>query len=118
MKQYIPKVTEQDVIRISKREFPDDDNDSIMELLNQYSSKKLQRGYHRVRVAALKNANGNIDELRIQIDRAQADYRHVIAPAEYPLYLKKLHHIDKLSEQEQEAIINQDWKQYQEWFNK
>jgi len=88
-----------------------------MSMLNEYGANDWQRESHRVRLAVLKLANGNIEELRRLIEWAKNDYRDVIAPAEYPMATKKLFTRKTLTEEEMETIYKKDWDQYQQWIN-
>ena len=86
--QPIPRVSNDDVRRIVHRDYPQNLYFTIMEVLEEYRSESWQHEEHRVRLAALKLARGDIDELRRLISTAKKDYRDVIAPAEYPPYSK------------------------------
>lgn len=118
MDQPIPQIGQEDVERIVRRDFPPDSFNSVMAILNEYGQVEWEREANRVRLAALKLADGQIDELRRQIDGAKADYRDVIAPAEYPEYTCTLPRIQKLSDADKRKAIDQDWKQYQFWLKK
>ena len=118
MDQPVPDVSETDVARVVRRDFAPDQIDAVMTILNEYGTAEGQRGYHRVRLAALKLANGNIDQLRRQINIAKLDYRDVLAPAEYPDYMKMVPPSEKIAEDDRQKIIRSDWDQYQSWLKK
>jgi len=118
MNQPTPEVNENDVIRIVQRDFPGKQFDAVISILNEYGAEDYQRGVHRVRLAALKLAGGDLQALRRQIDVAKRDYRDVLALAEYPEYMQKVPPSENLAEAERERIIRADWMQYQSWLNR
>ena len=118
MNQPIPEVTENDVIRIVKRDFSNKQFDAVMSILNEYGLESWQRGVNRVRLAVLKLAGGDLPALRCEIDVAKSDYRDVLAYAEYPGYMQKVSPSARLAEVERERIIRADWAQYQSWLNR
>ena len=87
-------------------------------MLDEYGKESWQREVHRVRLAVLKLAAGDIVRLRHEIEGAKRDYRDVLGPAEYPGYGKRMFRIDKLAPEEQKRIIEADWRQYQEWLTR
>jgi hypothetical protein len=116
VKQPSPDVTPADVERIVRRDFGDERAAEVLVLLEAYGPERWHRMPDRVRVACLKLARGDFEKLRSQIDAAQYDYRDVLGAAEYPGYMKRMFRIEKLPEAEQQRIIDEDWRQYQEWF--
>ena len=113
--QPIPKVSNDDVRRIVHRDYPQNLYFTIMEVLEEYRSESWQHEEHRVRLAALKLARGDIDELRRLISTAKKDYRDVIAPAEYPTYSKSRLGADGKDIDIIQKIIQKDWEQYTNW---
>lgn len=111
-------VTTADIERIVRRDFPADREREVLAMLNEYGTEDWQREEERVRAAILKLSGGNMERLRGQVEAAKVDYREVLGPAEYPGYGKRWFRMDKLSLDEQQKIIDADWKQYQEWFLK
>jgi len=118
MQQPVPEVTENDVLRIVQRDFSAEQFDAAMRMLNEYGTEDLQRNVHRVRLAVLKLACGNLQALRREIDVAKSDYRDVVAYAEYPEYMQRVSPSGGLAEVERERIIRADWAQYQSWLNR
>ena len=118
MKQPIPEITENDVLRIVRRDFTTEQFDAAMCILNEYGTEGWQRGVHRVRLAVLKLARGDLQALRCEIDVAKIDYRDVLAYAEYPEYMQKASPSGGLAKIERERIIRADWTQYQSWLNR
>ena len=115
MKQPTPTVTARDVERIVRRDFPADVFVEVMAVLNEYGTVEWQHEPQRVRLAALKLADGSLDNLRRQIEWAKCDYRDVLAPAEYPEYTRQWSRIQQLLDTERDKIIKADWQQYNEW---
>jgi len=115
MNQPIPEATESEVTRIVQRDFPAEQFDAVMSILNEYGTEDWQRGISRVRLAVLKLADGDLQALRRQIDVAKKDYRDVLAYAEYPEYMQKVSPSAAPAEVERERIIRADWTQYQAW---
>ena len=118
MAQPAPKITSADVDRVVRRDFPADRVPEVLAMLEEYGRQTWQREPHRVRLAALKLAGGSIGRLRDQIESAKCDYRDVLAPAEYPGYSKRMFRIRDLPQDEQQRIIDGDWKQYQDWLTR
>ena len=113
-----PTVTGADVERIVRRDFPADRTVEVLAMLDEYGKETWQREPHRVRLAALKLAAGDIKRLRYEIEGAKCDYRDVLGPAEYPGYTKRMFRIGELAQEEQQRIIDADWRQYQEWLTR
>ena len=78
LKQPTPAVTPSDVDRIVRRDFPPEQFDSVMNLLNEYGAERWQCERPRVQLAALKLSGGDLKKLRNQIDSAKCDYRDVL----------------------------------------
>ena len=118
MNQPIPEVTDNDVTRIVRRDFPAEQFEDVMSILNDYGTEGGQHSISRVRLAVLKIADGDLQALRREIDVAKRDYRDVLAYAEYPEYMQKVSPSAEPAEVERERIIRADWKQYQFWLNR
>jgi hypothetical protein len=106
-----PTVTGADVERIVRRDCPADRTVEALAMLDEYGKEDWQREPHRVRLAALKLAAGDIKRLRYEVEGAKRDYRDVLGPAEYAGYTKHMCRIDKLAQDEQQRIIDEDWEQ-------
>ena len=118
MDQPTPEVTRADVERIVRRDFPPDQFDSVMSVLAEYGGESWHRELPRVQLAVLKLAAGKFEALRGEIETAKSDYRDVLSYAEYPAYTKKMFRISKLPEDEQQKIIEADWRQYETWLKR
>lgn len=117
LKQPVPDVTAIDVKRIVERDFRYEFT-TAMGLLKELGTENQDHGTARIQLAALKLANGSVEKLRSNIELAKTDYRDVLAPAEFPEYLKKGFRIRELPPDEQRRIIDDDWRQYNEWLRK
>jgi len=113
--QPTPSVTAADVERVVRRDYPLEQLGSVLAMLNEYGAEEWQSEPDRVRLAVLKLANRNLQQVRYWLEQAKRDYRDVLGPAEYPLYMKKWGRMDRMSEEEQKRIIHSDWVQYESW---
>jgi len=111
-------VTDNDVERIAIRDFGRERLSQVMEILNEYGKQEWNRpGSPRVRLAILKLANGDLEKLIEHTELAIRDFRDVLAMAEYPRFLTDIS-LDKAPKQVQGQAIDDDWKQYKEWFER
>ena len=114
MEQFIPQVSEADVERVLERDVPVDAHEQMREVI-----KRLEvREKARVVLACLKNSAGDLEKLKRDLAEAAGYYREHIGEAEYPNYIKKMFHIDKLSEAEVSAIYEKDKNQYVAWLHR
>lgn len=116
--QPIPRVSDNDVERVVRRDYATDRVTEVLALLYEYGTERWQQESARVRLAVLRLAAGNIASLRREIENAKCDYRDVLAPAEYPNYFKRVSGVGALSPAEEQRIIDADWKQYQDWLHR
>lgn len=117
-KQPTPEVTRSDVERIVRRDFLPEQFNTVMSLLDEYGPEAWQCERARVRLAALKLADGDLQKLRHQIASAKCDYRDVLSGAEYPGYSGKCTGLRQPSPEERERIIGSDWQQYEAWLKR
>jgi len=118
-KQPTPNVTSADVERVVRRDFPAERFAEVMSMLSEYGAdESWQREADRVRLAALKLAGGSIERLRYEIEGAKRDYRDVLGTGEYPGYGKRARGRKKLPPEEEQRIIDADWKEYQDWLKR
>ena len=110
-----PSVTDADVERVVRRDYPQEHVAQVLAMLGEYGDEDWQREQPRVRLAVLKLATRSVEQVRYWIEAAKHDYRDVLGPAEYPLYEKKMFRIAKLSDEEHNRIIESDWAQYERW---
>ncbi|MGA7631203.1 MAG: hypothetical protein WCB11_10570 [Terriglobales bacterium] len=116
--QPVPAVSPDDVERIVRRDFPEEQFARVMDLLNEYGTEKWERERFRVQLATLRMAHGSLETLRRYVGAAKQDYRDVLASAEYPEYSTKGFRVRELSTEEQRRIMDADWKQYGSWLQK
>lgn len=116
--QPVPHVTAADIERVIRRDFPEAKFEDVLAILAEYGTEIWHKEPERVRLAALKLANGNMEELRRTIDRAKLDYRDVLAPAEYPNFMQKGLRFRRLRSRDRELIYTDDWQQYERWLKR
>jgi hypothetical protein len=116
--QPIPQVTPDDVERVVCRDFTADEYATVTSMLGEYGTESWHREPVRLQLAVLKVANGSVHKLQACIDSAKRDYRDTLAAAEYPAYFKIGFRIRELSAKERRRIIDEDWRQYEEWLKK
>ena len=112
MAQPVPTYTNEDLERIVTRDFGNERHTEIGNILDKYGTEKSNRDPLRVRMACLKLANGNIDELKKYVEIACQDYRDVLAWAEYSAYMRATN-----AEQRKEAVED-DWRELQAWLHR
>jgi len=115
MNQPVPTVSRSDVERIVRREFGEFGASEVLAILDGYQSDGGNPA--RVQLAALKLAAGDMVALRRAIEAAKLDYRDVLAGAEYPKYSRDIG-FGNASESFKQALIEDDWKQYESWFKR
>ena len=115
MEQKIPRIDEIDIKRIVKRDFSQEEREVMESILKGYKSDS-EAGKNRMYAAILKLSNGNLGTLKKLVEKANFDYRDIIALAEYPNYSKYAFN-DRLSKQEKRKLIEEDWLQYSRWFD-
>jgi hypothetical protein len=115
MQQPVPKVSRADVERVVRRDFSANDVDRVLAMLDEYQFEG--RTPWRVQLAVLKLAAGDIATLKREIEVAKADFRDVIAPAEYPKYSRYVRSRD-FPDAEKQPLIDEDWKQYESWLRR
>jgi len=99
-------VTRADVERIVRRDFPPEQFDSVIAVLDEYTDRERDR----VQLAALKLADGNLARIR---EVFNSEWRDILADAEYPNSMQYGHGPNR-----PEGLAEQDWAQYQAWFER
>jgi len=115
--QPVPQATEADVARLVHRDYAPGEVAAALALLEQYGTQTWHNEVVRVRVAVLKLAGGNLEELRKHLKVADRDYRDTLAAAEYPVYMRSISPSEK-SDLKQKLAVNSDWHLYREWFER
>jgi hypothetical protein len=113
MEQYIPSVTDDDIERVVRRDYPTETQGAIHELIRGVDVREKPR----VILACLKNGRGDFQKLKGELTNAEGYYREIIGEAEYPNYIKKMFRMDKLSADEQKRIVEKDKAQYLKWLH-
>jgi RimJ/RimL family protein N-acetyltransferase len=111
--QPVPSVSDEDVQRVVQRDFRPDQRPRAAEVLEGYGGDQRSQSAHRVRLAAMKRAQGDLRKLSDFIDAAREDPRDLIASAEYPNYMDLAG--SEITQQRRNAAIDRDWAQYQAW---
>jgi hypothetical protein len=115
--QPVPVVTDADVERIVYRDHPAN-ADEVLALLRTYGTESWQREVPRVRLAILRCAAGDMDQLRLHLDYARRDYRDVLLGAEYLTYGALTLRMPRPSPEDAQRAIDADWNAYQEWLQR
>lgn len=120
MDQPVPNVSDDDVARVVRRDFPPADQPAALTLLQHYGTESWHREGPRVRLAILKLAAGNLEKLRATLRTAEADYRDVLAYAEYPRYFTEVNPSSPAAAKAGPpvAVIAPDWEQYRRWLER
>ena len=113
----MPNVSDVDVTRVVTRDFSPSDVPAVLSALKEYGTKDWHREVARVRLAILKLADGSVEGLHESIRTADQDYRDVLCYAEYPSYFAKVSPTEK-DEARRATIVDADWQQYRQWFEK
>jgi hypothetical protein len=116
--QPVPQVRAADIERVVRREFTAAHVPEALAVLAEYGPATWHREPLRVRLAALKLAEGNLEKLRMAIDRAKRDYRDVLAPAEYPTFIQSSNRRGRSHSQDRQQVYIDDWQQYERWLRK
>jgi hypothetical protein len=103
--------------------FSPQDRDIAKELLINECGRNLPfkaeatpQSLEQIRLAVVKLANGNLDDLRRQVQTAKSDWRDVIVAAETPEFMRiGVVEYDRLDEQSRAALRASDHKQYLDW---
>jgi hypothetical protein len=112
MTQPVPQYTDEDLQRIVNRDYAAESRAQVMAILQSYGADMWQHESLRVRMACLKLAGGKMADLSKYVGDARADYRDVLAWAEYPAYMRAR------GPEEQEQAIDADWQQLQNWLHR
>jgi hypothetical protein len=115
MTEYIPKITNKDIERLVEREFDKRLSDLVYEKLNKVNAES-ENGKNRIWAAIIKLSKSDIDELQKNVEKANYDFRDVIAYAEYPNLSKEPFAILSVKDKKKkDEIFKKDKDQYIEW---
>jgi hypothetical protein len=112
--QPTPSVTDDDVARVVRRDYPASAVDGILALIATVEVREKAR----VVLACLKIADGDVARLRSNLAEASGYYREILGEAEYPLATRRWSQIPSLPESAIRAIYDEDWRQYAEWLTR
>ena len=116
---YIPQVTEADVVHIVDRDFAPDDRAAVLRLIEQAAQEIGPAAGPRTQLAILKLSAGKLEHVPLHVEVARRDYRDVLAAAEYPGWLKVgFTGTESMSAEEVEELKRRDWEQYQAWLSR
>jgi hypothetical protein len=107
-------IVNQNLQQIIHQDYPESQHVVVADILGCYGKKDYERDHDRVRLAALKIADGDVHSLKQAINSARGDYRDVIAWAEYPNEMDRMIGRNKLTRRE---ATEADQKQMQEWLD-
>ena len=107
------KATRDLVIAKIRQLYPGRNIDDVLIILDRYGELDSEKERHRVHLAILKLCDEQeLIELAYYVKVAKADYRDLLAWAEFPNELRSLKHSDP---EELEKLRRQDLAQYREW---
>ena len=114
----VPRPTRVAVEARASSEFPDANLAEIMAVLDRYGVQPHETEIRRVHMALLKLSEGRRDVLESGVETAKADYRDVLAYAEYPaeMALPALK-ADGSNAKAIDLARRADKKQYRDWLN-
>ena len=119
MDAYIPAATADDVLRIVRRDFPDERSGSVVRLLRGYGTETWHREVHRVHLAILKLAGGDPERLLEHLQVAAIDFRDVLFAAECPRASRLgFTGAAGLTASELDEMRKEDWEEYQDWLRR
>ncbi len=117
VQQPVPKVSDEDVRRIALRDFGEGNVALALSIVEEFGKQSWNKPSPRVRLAILKLADGDLDQLLDATQTAIEDYRDVLAWAEYPRYSREIGFGD-VPDSVKQGVIDDDWRQYHEWFER
>lgn len=77
MEDRIPNISNDDIKRIIKRDFPFNETDRVINALNRYTSQS-EKGSNRVFAAILKISDCDFEKVEEYVEVAIIDYRDVL----------------------------------------
>ena len=108
--QPVARISDDDLVFLIQREFPNDVN-VVRDKLNGIDDFFEEK--NRISAAVLKLADGDITRLDEFVQRANSDFRDVLAPAEYPRQFR--YGFGNRTEEESKEDSLQDWGEYCAW---
>ncbi len=120
---FVPTVSADDVLRLIRRDFPEENPSELLAALSRYGTEKYHSEKHRVHAAILKLSNGNRERVDHFVQNAMNDFRDILMPAELPDYSNLMFGLGprefaKRPIEEIKAIAQNDRDQYIKWLNR
>ena len=118
---FAPTVTDDDVLRIIRRDLPNAVPKQVLDELNVYGRAQHHVEQQRVHAAILKLSNHDRKQITQFVQLADKDFRDVLTLAEMPGFSKIMLPVDQFAKRpiyEVESITKSDRDQYLEWFNR
>lgn len=116
MEQKVPEISDSDIYRIIRRDYPQSEFSKVVVLLKMYKSKS-EEGKKRIYAGILKLSEGKVELIKTFVEKANYDYRDIIALSEYPNY-SRFAFDNNLIEQKRKELIDDDWFQFECWFKR
>lgn len=113
--QPVPRITDEDVERIVRRDFALAVQEQVRAALARYGSEPWEREPPRVRLAILRLAHGDAAAVERHLRVAKTDFRDVLAAAEYPGSSIEWGKLAALTPEERARLHAADWEQYRAW---
>jgi hypothetical protein len=102
--------------KVIEKLFPEEnEREEVAAVLARYGGASWQPEGARVRLAILKLAGGNIEQIRYYTVQACRNYREILASAEYPNQMANPY-IMKNDPGRFAELVEQDLKQYRDWY--
>ena len=113
-----PLFTRDTVRRIIRREFPQNTETEVCDILKGFNSESEELSC-QVHLDSIKLSEGSLAKLQQLVELANLDFRDVILPAENPRLLNMdfVAYADS-SEDEEDRITNEDLNDYVTWIQK
>jgi len=109
---FLKEITPEDLERILCREFTEQDQEEARDILSNYGLEPSHKEILRVRLAALRLSDGNLQMLEDALDLALESYQDALCAAETPTYRKIPANMPK---EDVELVLEEDYSDYKEW---
>lgn len=109
-----PNVSDEDLKRILRRDYPVESHEEISRLINELQLADKPR----VVLACLKVGGKDPKRLQKELRDAPGYWREIISVAEYPLASKRWTRLQNEPAEARQKIYDADWKRYCDWLNK
>lgn len=113
-----PLFTRDTVRRIIRREFPQNTETEVFDILKSYNPEDEELSC-RIHLDSMKLCEGSLAELQQLVRLANQDFRDIILPAENPSLLNRgVVAYEDSSEDEKDRMTNEDMNDYLTWIQK